>query len=167
MNNEAIIRPVEYSDTEAITEIYNHYIMDTTVTFETKPLSINAMACRIKDISAKFPYFVTEQEGRVVGYCYVHQWKEREAYLHTLEVTIYLDPQHKGNGLGSKMLKKLVEACKESTHCRALIACITEENTESIAFHKRMGFEIVSHFKKVGYKFDRWLDVIDMEMLIY
>ncbi len=166
MNNETTIRPVEYRDTEAITKIYNHYITDTTVTFETSPLSTNEMACRIKEISAKYPYFVAEKEGRVVGYCYVHQWKERAAYIHTLEVTIYLDQQNKGKGTGSNMLKHLIETCKERKLCHALIACITEENKESVAFHKHMGFEIVSHFKKVGFKFDRWLDVIDMEILI-
>lgn len=166
MNSMIKIRPVEYSDAETITEIYNHYITNTTVSFETEPLTISEMSCRIKEISTQYPYFVAEQEGRVVGYCYVHQWKEREAYSHTFEVTIYLAPQSKGQGIGSIMLRHLIEVCKTMKSCHALISCITEENKESIEFHKHMGFEIVSHFKDVGYKFDRWLNVVDMEMLI-
>ena len=118
MINETVIRHVAEKDAATITRIYNHYITDTTTSFEMKALSEDEMLGRIKDISSHYPYFVAEQKGRVVGYCYVHQWKDRAAYCNTLEV------------------------------------------------HKRMGFEKVSHFKKVGYKLGRWLDVVDMEMML-
>lgn len=166
MINETVIRHVAEKDAATITRIYNHYITDTTTSFEMKALSEDEMLGRIKDISPHYPYFVAEQKGRVVGYCYVHQWKDRAAYCNTLEVTIYLDPEHKGCGTGSLLMKHLIEACRKLDGCKNLIACITEENAESIAFHKRMGFEKVSHFKKVGYKLGRWLDVVDMEMML-
>lgn len=165
-----ILRPVEKTDAQAITDIYNHYVTETTVSFETEPLTLEHMTQRMCYIASEYPYFVcidTEANNRVVGYCCVHQWKERHAYCNTLEVTIYLDPKHKGRGAGTMMMNRLLQACREMKSVRNLIACITEENRASIAFHSKMGFEEVSHFKKVGYKFGKWLDVVDMEYEIF
>lgn len=159
-----MIRTVTENDAAAITDIYNYYVCETTVSFETAPLSVGEMLRRIRTISAEFPYFVAEEEGRVVGYSYAHLWKEREAYRHTWEVTIYLDKDCKGRGIGSLLMSRLIDACRAREDCSQLIACITAENAASIAFHSRMGFEKVSHFKRVGYKFGRWLDVVDMEL---
>ena len=115
MINETVIRHVAEKDAATITRIYNHYITDTTTSFEMKALSEDEMQGRIKDISSHYPYFVAEQKGRVVGYCYVHQWKDRAAYCNTLEVTIYLDPEHKGCGTGSL----LIYLRERSYHCKA------------------------------------------------
>lgn len=164
MNNNTTIRPVAETDAEEITKIYNHYITDTTVSFETEPIITGEMLQRIKQISARHPYIVIEQEGRVVGYSYVHPWKERAAYCHTFELTIYLDHNARGKGLGSMLINEIIKECKVKTDCHAIIASITEENKESMDFHHRHGFEQVSRFKNVGYKFSRWLDVVDMEL---
>lgn len=164
------LRSVKDTDAQAIADIYNHYVEATTTSFETEPLTVEQMGERIALISAEYPYFVcvSPAEGdKVVGYCCAHLWKERRAYCNTLEVTIYLDPQHKGRGAGSLLMRRLIEACREMKTCRNLIACITEENAESIKFHAKMGFEKVSHFKKVGNKLGRWLDVVDMQMELF
>ena len=163
-----IIRPVAEADATQITEIYNYYINETTISFETEPLKVDEMRNRIDDIAMRFPYFVatTQGDNRVVGYCYAHQWKERAAYGCTFEVTIYLDKDAKGHGLGTALMSRLIDECRKRGDCRALIACITAENTESLLFHSKMGFEKVSHFKEVGRKFNRWLDVVDMEMVL-
>ncbi|MCI5710983.1 MAG: N-acetyltransferase family protein [Prevotella sp.] len=160
-----MIRPVRLDDAKCITDIYNHYVLNTTVTFETAALSVEDMAKRIETISAHWPYFVYEEEGEIMGYCYVHPWKERAAYAHTWEVTIYLKPGALHHHAGTAMMEHLIETCRK-TDCRALIACITEENTTSLSFHGKMGFKKVSHFKEVGQKFGRWLDVTDMELLL-
>jgi len=159
------IRPVKAQDAEAIADIYNEYILHSTVTFETVPLSAAEMRTRVCEISAVFPYFVYERRGQVWGYCYVHLWKERAAYCHTYETTIYLHPQAQRTGIGVRMMQKLIEACRERD-CHALIACITEENEASCRFHQRLGFRCVSHFGQVGRKFGRWLDVADYELLL-
>ena len=165
MSQAINIRKVRPSDATAITAIYNPFITDTTVSFETEPLSPAQMLQRIEQISAHYPYYVCEIEGQVCGYCYVHPWKERMAYSHTLEVTIYLAPLAQGYGVGRQMLQKLIDDSRE-IGAKALIACITEENEHSIHFHRSMGFEQVSHFKNVGYKFGRMLDVADFELLL-
>ncbi len=166
MESKITLRPVAETDAEAITRIYNHYVVDTTVSFETEALSCEEMLRRIREISAHYPYYVAVEEGRVVGYCCVHRWKERKAYSHSLEVTIYLDPEHRGKGTGSMMMNHLLDACRRMPGCRCLVACITEENAASLAFHARHGFKQVSCFKEVGYKFGRWLDVVDMELIL-
>ncbi|MCI9608326.1 MAG: N-acetyltransferase [Muribaculaceae bacterium] len=162
---EIVIRPVSPSDTDQISEIYNSYITNTTVSFETTPLSTARMAQRIAEISAANPYLVATAGNRILGYAYVHPWKERPAYFKTAETTIYLSPQAQHAGIGSALMKHLILLCRQS-NLHTLIACITAENTASCRFHEKLGFEKTSHFKQVGYKFGRYLDVIDYQLIL-
>lgn len=159
-----MIRPVETKDIPQITEIYNSYILNGVESFETEPLTEEQMGNRIAGIHPRFPYYVAEEEGRVVGFCYAHPWKERAAYCHTLETTIYLRPDVKRHGTGTALMGVLIPECRRRGY-KALIACITGENEASIAFHRKLGFEQVSLFRSVGYKMGRWLDVVDMEYI--
>lgn len=165
MKEDFIVRPIMQSDAEAITEIYNHYIKETAITFEVEPITAEEMASRIREISTNFPYFVYEEKGKVLGYCYAHLWKQRAAYSKTLETTIYLDKNATGRGIGSLMVKHLIELCREQGY-HALIACITEGNEASVRMHEKLGFKQVSEFKEVGRKFGQWLGVVDLEFLL-
>lgn len=160
-----MIRQVELQDAKAITNIYNEYVLQSVATFDTEPVLEEEMRTRIAEISSRFPYFVYEENQEITGYCYAHTWKERSAYRYTLETTVYLSPGHTGKGIGMLLMKKLIGACRENGY-RALIACITEGNEASNILHEKLGFKQVSHFKKVGLKFDRWLDVADYELLL-
>ena len=160
-----MIRRVELRDAGAVAAIYNEYVEHSVVTFETEPLREEDMHIRIAEITAHFPYFVYEQEGEIVGYCYAHPWKQRAAYKHTLETTVYLARGNEGKGIGKALMQRLIEECRRDGY-RALIACITEGNAASDALHLKLGFRQVSHFEKVGLKFGRWLDVIDYELLL-
>lgn len=157
-----MLRPVKLSDAGMINDIYTHFINDTTVSFETEPLTLEQMTRRVEELSSRYPYFVYEEDGEVIGYCYVHDWKERAAYSGTMETTIYIRPGHHGKGIGKEMMDWLIRACRERGY-RELIACITAENEESIAFHEHLGFTQVSRFRNVGRKFGRLLDVVDMQ----
>ncbi len=159
-----MIRKVRPEDAKSITDIYNRYVQESIVTFETEPLAVEVMLERINDISRDFPYYVYEIEGNVAGYCYVHPWKERAAYKYTLETTVYLTSECKGKGIGRQLMDVLINDCRKSGY-RALIACITSKNEESCRLHERLGFKKVSHFEKVGMKFGEWLDVSDYELL--
>lgn len=124
------------------------------------------MGERIKDISTEYPYYVYENEdGTVSGYCYAHRWKEREAYSHTLETTIYLAPGIERRGIGTQLMHMLIDECRHRGFV-ALIACITGDNEASIKMHASLGFEQKSCFEKVGIKFGKMLDVVDMELLL-
>lgn len=160
-----MIRKVKPTDASAIVAIYNEYIVGSVISFETESLTEEAMRRRIEDIADRFPYLVWEENGEIAGYCYAHPWKERAAYGLTLETTIYLAPQYKRRGIGLRLMTALIDECRAAGF-RTLIACITGGNEDSIALHRRLGFRQVSCFEKVGMKFGRELDVIDMELLL-
>ena len=160
-----MIREVNLQDVKAITDIYNEYVINSVVTFETEPVTEEIMLSRITNLSANYPYFVYEIDGKVIGYCYAHAWKEKAAYKYTLETTVYLAPGHQGKGVGRQLMQKLIEECRLKGY-HALIACITEGNEASNALHLRLGFKQVSSFEKVGLKFNRWLGVVDYELLL-
>lgn len=160
-----MIRKAIPEDAQAIVSIYNYYVENTTITFETNPVSAEEMADRIADISGKYPYFVYEEAGKIVGYCYVSSWKKKAAYNKTVESTIYIDKDFQGKGTGRMLMNKLIdELRKKSFH--AIIACITIPNPISVKLHEEFGFKQVSEFKEVGYKFEQWIDVGDWELLL-
>lgn len=156
---------------EEITVIYNYYVQNTTSTFDVEPLSMEEMREHMAHIAAEFPFFIyeeqgkNEEQGRVKGYCYAHPWKTKPAYSKTLETTIYLSPDSRNRGIGTALMTALIDESRRRGYV-GLIACITAENQESCRFHERLGFLQVSLFKKVGYKFGRYLDVADYELLL-
>lgn len=160
-----LYRNVTPDDAAEICRIYNPYVTDTTVSFEQEPLSIDAMRQRIKDISSEYPYIVCEADGCIAGYCYVHPWKERAAYCGTMETTIYLDRQYMHRGIAKELMTLLIDRCRHMGY-HSLIACITADNADSCHFHEKLGFKLVSHFKAVGHKFGRDLDVVDYQLLL-
>lgn len=160
-----MIRTVCPEDAKAIAAIYNVYVIHTTITFDTEPVSAEAMRQFVADISTAYPFLIYEENGAVKGFCYAHLWKNKAAYRHTWETTIYLAPDVQGRGIGTQLMKRLAGESK-TYGCKALIACITEGNTVSEALHLKLGFRKVSHFEKVGIKFGRSLDVADYELLL-
>ncbi len=160
-----MIRCVTLDDAAPIIEIYNKYILDSDISFETEPLSVETMRQRIAAIAGEYPYFVYEDEQGIAGYCYAHAWKERAAYCHTWETTVYLAAGREGRGIGWRLMQHLIEACR-SAGCHALVACITAGNERSCALHRRLGFEQVSAFPEVGHKHGKWLGVVDYELLL-
>lgn len=160
-----MIRYVTQRDVKRITEIYNDYIINTTISFEVKPLTEDEMRNRIESVLAHGPFLVWEEDGEIAGYCYAHPWKERAAYHNTLETTVYLAPQYFRRGIGSQLMHELINQCKVD-NIKVLIACITANNEASIKMHEALGFKQVSYFSQVGEKFGQWLDVIDMQLTL-
>ncbi len=158
------IRPVSAADCKAITDIYNHYITRTVISFETRTLTADEMAERIRTISSGHPYLVSvSPDGEIEGYCYAHPWKERAAYAGTLESTVYLHPDRTGTGTGARLMEALIDECR-ARGVDNLIACITYGNHASCRMHERLGFKKVSHFHRVGHKFGLTLDVVDYQL---
>ena len=160
-----MIRAVQLSDAAGIAAIYADYVNHTTISFELAAPTVEQMQARIAALSPAFPYLVWEEDGCILGYCYAHAWKERAAYCHTWETTVYLAPHAKGRGLGTALMQRLI-AESRTAGCHALIACITDDNSASRAFHEKLGFRKVSHFSQVGHKFGHWLDVTDYQLVL-
>lgn len=152
------IRLATSGDSASIAAIYNHYVTETHHTFETEPVSKEVMATRINTVGKRYPFLVAELGGDVCGYAYASRFKLREAYEHSVEVSIYVQNSSKKSGLGSSLYKELFERL-EDTHVHAIIAGIALPNDASIRFHEKLGFEKVAHFREIGYKLGRWIDV--------
>lgn len=155
-----MVRNVRSDDCNAIADIYNHYVVNSTASFETEPITAGDMRRRIDVISSSYPYFVYEVDNKIMGFCYAHAWKERAAYSKTLETTVYVADEFRGKGIGRCLISRLIDECRNRGY-EVLVACITAENNPSCNIHLKMGFRQVSLFERVGIKFGRHLDVAD------
>ena len=155
-----MIRFIEDQDVVKITEMYNHYIANTVITFEEDLVSADNMSTRIEKIRAdNLPWLVAEDEnGSVVGYAYASKWRESFSYRFSVEITVYLSPDAKQKGIGSKLYEGLF-AELQSRSIHTIIGGITLPNPASIALHEKFEMKQVAHFKDVGFKFNQWLDV--------
>ena len=152
------IRSCIPQDVPAICAIYNHYIENTVITFEEIPLSVEQMRERIEGYMQLFPWLVCEDAGEIIGYAYASKWKDRSAYKHTAEVTVYLHHKHVGKGVGRALYQELIDQLA-ARKMHVLLACIAVPNAASEKLHEHFGFNKVAHFTEVGFKFNRWLDV--------
>ena len=154
-----MIRPATVDDAEALVNIYNPYITDSVITFEEEPLTKEDFAGRIQHVlEGGYPYFVAEEDGRILCYAYASQFRTRYSYRFTCESTVYLDQNAKGHGLGTHLYEVLIdELRKRGFHM--VIGGVTLPNPASEALHTKLGFNKIAHFNEVGFKFNRWLDV--------
>ncbi len=154
-----IIRHIEPKDESACLAIYNRYITETTITFEETPLGESEWHERVARIKAKYPYLVVTEGENVLGYAYLDAYSPRSAYRYTADLSIYLDRTATGHGIGTKLLNAIEKTAKENGF-RNLISIVTGENFNSMAFHEKHGFVEIGRLKKVGFKHEKWLDVV-------
>ncbi|MFT3950838.1 MAG: GNAT family N-acetyltransferase [Oscillospiraceae bacterium] len=172
MSGNIKIRPASVADTESLLAIYTPYVMETAVTFDYTVPSAAAFAAKMRKITEKYPFFVAEEDGQIVGYAYASAFKDRAAYNWTVETTIYLSQKSRGKGIGRTLYLALEDALKRQNVLN-LNACIAVTTTEdayltnaSVYFHEKLGYRKVAHFSACGFKFGRWYDMIWMEKLL-
>ena len=155
-----MIRNVDLADAEAIAEIYNHYVLNTAVTFEEAAVAASEIKLRIEEaLDAGLPYITCEDPaGEVIGYAYASKWKGRCSYRYSVEVSVYLHPDRTGLGAGTKLYTELLGQLSELGY-HAAIGGITLPNPASIALHEKFGMTKVAHFNEIGFKFGKWVDV--------
>lgn len=162
-----IIRPSIDADLPAITAIYGHHVLHGTGTFEVDPPSSQDMTNRRQEVLSRgLPYLVATDNDRVVGFAYCNWFKPRPAYRFSAEDSIYMAPDFHGRGAGRALLSELVSSAQRSG-VRKLIAVIGDSaNAGSIGVHRSVGFQAVGVLQSCGWKFNRWLDVVMMDMAI-
>lgn len=161
-----MIRPATTADAAAIAAIYNHYVANTIITFEEEPVSAADMAGRITEVAAaSLPWFVWEENGRILGYAYASKWKSRCAYRHSVEASLYLEKSATGRGLGTKLYAALIADVKQRG-MHAVIGGAALPNPASVALHEKLGFVKVAYFKQTGWKFKQWIDVGYWELIL-
>lgn len=154
-----MIRQATSADAAAIAAIYNHYVLNTSVTFEEQAVSTEQMEERMALVKADaLPWLVLEQNGEVWGYAYATKWRVRSAYRFSVESTVYVKAGLTTKGLGSQLYQQLLSELK-ALGLHLVIGGITLPNEKSIALHEKFGFEKCGHFQQVGFKFEQWLDV--------
>jgi L-amino acid N-acyltransferase YncA len=165
MSTTPTIRLATQEDAPALLAIYAPYVRDTAITFEYSVPSLTEFQARIKATLLKYPYFVAEENGILLGYAYASMFKERAAYAWSAETSVYVSQDYHGNGLGRKLYTALEETLQKQNICN-LNACIAYPNPKSILFHERLGYKKTAHFTKCGYKDGKWYDMIWMEKII-
>lgn len=160
-----VFMPVSEEHLPAIHEIYNYYVIHSTATFHTAPITLEEMRSLVIPKSPLYCTYTIQCDDKIVGYVLLTQYKTRAAYNSTAEVTIYLSADYTGKGLGHTALN-FIEDIARKTGFHALVANICHENTQSVMLFERCGYERCAYYREVGYKFDRYLDLVSYEKLL-
>ncbi|MFO1499002.1 MAG: N-acetyltransferase family protein [Verrucomicrobiota bacterium] len=162
-----IVRRAIEADVPAILAIYNDAVLHTTASYDYEPRTLEHRLAWFEDHQKNdYAIFVAlAPDGTVAGWSALNRYHDRMGYRFTAENSVYVAAPMRGRGIGKALLGPLIDAARaRSLH--AIIAAIDGSNAVSVRLHAAFGFETVGHFKQVGYKFDRWLDVIYMELLL-
>jgi phosphinothricin acetyltransferase len=161
------IRPAVPADVPAITRIYAHAVGHGTASFELDAPDEAEMTRRMRALlDGGFPYLAAEADGALLGYAYAGPYRTRPAYRFTVEDSVYVDPQAQRRGVGRALLDRLI-ADATSRNFRLMIAVIGDSQQKpSIELHRAAGFEMVGTLRNVGYKFERWLDTVLMQLAL-
>jgi L-amino acid N-acyltransferase YncA len=159
------LKELTENDLPFVKEVYDHYILHSTATFHLTPITLEELSSFIPIGHPVYKSYIIYAGGQPCGYCYIARYKNREAYDRTAEVTLYLHPERKGKGIGKEAMK-LMERYARLNHIYVLIGIISGDNTESIQFFTRCGFEQCGHLKQVGKKFGKLIDSIFMQKLL-
>lgn len=163
MSSTLRIRSALATDAPAITAIYAHHVLNGTATFDTEPPSEAFWREKISHILDRgWPYLVAEQADELVGYAYATQFRDRAAYSHTCEDSIYVAPGRGGAGIGTQLLDALADAAA-SAGFQQMIGVIGGGEPASVALHGKCGFVEAGRMREVGYKFGRLLDTVYMQ----
>jgi phosphinothricin acetyltransferase len=164
VSQSIVIRPARQSDAEALAVIYGGHVMRGTASFEVEPPDAEEMRLRLATVTSRgWPWLVAERADEVIGYAYCSRFHTRHAYRFTCEDSIYVHEDKLGTGAGRALLTALIERARADGF-REMIAVIGDaDNQASIKLHEMLGFDHAGVIRRVGYKFDRWIDVVYMQ----
>jgi len=162
----SVLREATEDDLEAIRAIYNQAVLETTSTWDHQTRSVaDQEAWYAVKAAAGFPLLVAEDAGQVVGYASYGLFRSHAGYAHTMEHSVYVHPDHHRKGLGRALLSALVDQAR-AHDVHALVGGLSADNAPSLALHAALGFREVARLPEVGRKFDRWLDLVFVELVL-
>lgn len=153
------------ADLESINAIYNHYVLNSTCTYQTEPETAEDRLAWFNRHGPKHPVVVAEAGGAVLGWGSLSAFHARAAYCHTVEHSIYVRHDVHRQGIGSALLRNLIERAREIGH-HTIVGIIDGQQTASIALNAKHGFVEVAHLRQVGFKFGQWLDVVYVQLML-
>lgn len=165
--SEPIPRDATAADMSAVAALYAREVLEGTATFEETPPTVDAMRARLDGVTGHgLPWLVAEIDGGVVAWAYASPFRPRAAYRYAVESSIYVAEGFQGRGLGSALLRELIDRSRAKGLRQMIAAISNDESRASIDLHARLGFREVGTYRKVGWKFGRWLDVTLMQLAL-
>lgn len=159
-----VVRRAALKDLAGITEIYNEAILKTVATFDTNPKTVDEQKPWFESHDSKHPILVAEQDGKIVGWASLSKWSDRCAYSDTAEISVYVKEEHRGKGMGKKLMQEILnQGQKGGLH--TVVARIAGSNEASVRLYEAFGFEHVGTMKEVGIKFGKLFDVHIMQKI--
>jgi len=158
------VRTATEADQQAIMDIYNDSVLNNTATFDTDPRTIEKQMVWFRNHKKNHPVLVGEKDGKVVGWASLSPWSDRCAYDTTVEVSVYVHKDYRGQGIGSQLLKQVTIMGKDAGN-HTVLSRITQGNEHSIHLHEKLGYTHVGVMKQVGFKFGKFLDVHMMQLI--
>ena len=165
MSEAAEIRLANNDDLPAINEIYNYYVLNSTSTYQTSPSDAAERMGWYLHHGPDYPVTVASIGGRVVAWGSISKFHVREAYQYTVESSIYVHHEHHRRGLGRLLMQDMVARARQLGY-HTMLAGISADQAASLSLHESLGFKKVAHLHEVGKKFDRWLDVVWMQLML-
>jgi L-amino acid N-acyltransferase YncA len=159
------IRTATLSDAAPISAMLNYYAVNTTATFMTEPEMVETRVEWLMGRPAQHPVVVAEIGGTTVGFASLSRFRSRAAYRHTAELGVYVHPDWHRRGIGRALVREVVEQGR-TAGLHMIVAGCCSESAASLGLLESLGFRRVAHFHHVGRKFDRWLDVIFLELMV-
>jgi L-amino acid N-acyltransferase YncA len=162
---EYSIRDAVEADVPSVREIYNHYVLNSSITFDEKPQTLVALRKKFaQSLKLRMPYLVAESpSGQILGVAWVYPWQGNAANRRSVELSIYLGPAATGKGLGKALIERLLTESK-AAGIKEVIAVIADRGADaSIQMHKKFGFKESGRMGKVGFKYDRWLGTVTLQ----
>lgn len=166
MNEKITIRYAVENDLPELLSIYNEIILNTTAVYDYVPHTMEMRQTWFKKKQEQgFPVYIAEKNDEVLGFSSIGPFRAWAAYKYSVENSVYVAPNARGKGVGKLLIPPLIDAAKQ-LHLHTIIAGIDANNEVSLRLHKNFGFEEVAHFKEVGYKFGRWLDLKFLQLIV-
>lgn len=163
--SDLIVRRATQADAPVINDIYNYYVSTSSATFDTSETPLSERREWLTHHGDQHPVLVVERDGEVLAWGSLSKWASRCGWRHTVEVSTYVAADSLGGGLGPLLLAELVTAARNAGH-HAVIAQISSDNLPSLKMVERAGFERVGTLREVGYKFDSWIDLALLELIL-
>ncbi|HBL84460.1 MAG: GNAT family N-acetyltransferase [Clostridiales bacterium GWF2_38_85] len=157
-------KKLEEKHFQAVYDIYDYYVLNSTASFHLSCISQEEARSIFFPPNPLHEAFVIETDDMVIGYAKYSQYKKREGYNETAEVAIYLSSEYTGKGIGLKALEFLEKSARKNGF-HVLLACICFENKASIFLFEKAGYEKCAHYKEIGKKFGRYMDVVDYQKI--
>lgn len=158
-------KEIQEEDLQKVKEIYEYYIVHSTATFHTGEITVEELREVISLGHPRYKSYIIQFDGQIAGYCYFGQHKKRQAYDRTAEITIYLKPEFTGKGIGRSSVQMLEDEARKKG-VAVMLAVISGDNDQSIDLFSNCGYKKCAHFKEVGEKFGKILDVVAYQKML-